>query len=300
MNSDALVCVAGWEERFAAGLKLDVDRFHPTEIVMIVFQEYKEETQASRSAVVSYAAENQIVCRELSVHREPLEVWDTLRSDFTRSAWSQKRVVLDITTMPREVIWWSLSFLMEAGCELRYIYHRPQSYSSEWLTRDTATPRLVYQHSGIAKLGKPTALLLLNGFDTERAEQMIQFFEPHLLMVGLQHGTQFQNEERNLKRAERLGQLIRNIRTFEIDAYSTDHGFSAIVEQIKPLVAQYNIIAASLGPKTSAIAMFRVIAEFPEIALAYAPSRQFNLEYSSGIGDSIEGSVKSELMDHGV
>jgi hypothetical protein len=158
----------------------------------------------------------------------------------------------------------------------------------------------VYQHSGIAKLGKPTALLLLNGFDTERAEQMIQFFEPHLLMVGLQHGKQFQNEERNLKRAERLGQLIRNIRTFEIDAYSTDHGFSAIVEQIKPLVAQYNIIAASLGPKTSAIAMFRVIAEFPEIALAYAPSRQFNLEYSSGIGDSIEGSVKSELMDHEV
>ena len=92
MNSDALVCVAGWEERFAAGLKLDVDRFHPTEIVMIVFQEYKEETQASRSAVVSYAAENQIVCRELSVHREPREVWDTLRSDFTaqlghRSEW---------------------------------------------------------------------------------------------------------------------------------------------------------------------------------------------------------------------
>ena len=95
---------------------------------------------------------------------------------------------------------------------------------------------------------------------------MIQFFEPHVLVVGLQHGKQFQNEERNLKRPERLGQLIRNIKTFEIDAYSTDHGFSAIVEQIKPLLPDYNIIAASLGPKTSAIAMFRVIAEFPEIA----------------------------------
>ena len=159
MNSDALVCVAGWENRFAAGLKLDVDRYHPAEIVMIVFQEYKDETQASRSEVVSYAAEKGIVCRELSVHREPREVWDTLRSDFTSSTWSQKRVVLDISTMPREVIWWSLSFLMGVGCELRYVYHRPQSYSSEWLTRDTDRPRLVYQHSGIAKLGKPTALL---------------------------------------------------------------------------------------------------------------------------------------------
>ena len=298
MNSDALVCVAGWEERFVAGLKLDVDRFHPAEIVMIVFQEYKEETQANRSAVVLYAAENGIVWRELSVRREPREVWDTLRSDFTSPLWSRKRVVLDITTMPREVIWWSLSFLLEAGCELHYVYHRPQSYSSEWLTRDTDRPRLVYQHSGIAKLGKPTALLLLNGFDTERAEQMIQFFEPRLLLVGLQRGKQFENEERNLKRGERFGELIRNIKTFEIDAYSVDHGFSAIVEQVKPLLPDYNIIAASLGPKTSAIAMFRVIAEFPEIALAYAPSRQFNIGYSSGIGDSIEGSVDSRRLDH--
>jgi hypothetical protein len=260
---------------------------------MIVFQEYKDETQASRSEVVSYAAENGIVCRELSVHREPREVWDTLRSDFTSTAWLHKRVVLDISTMPREVIWWSLSFLIEAGCELHYVYHRPQSYSTDWLTRDTDRPRLVYQHSGIAKLGKQTALLLLNGFDTERAEQMIQFFEPRLLAVGYQHGKQFENEERNLKRGKRFEELIRNIKTFEIDAYSADHGFRAIVDQVKPILPDYNVIAASLGPKTSAIAMFRVIIEFPEIALAYAPSRQFNIGYSSGIGDSIEGSVGS-------
>ena len=180
---------------------------------------------------------------------------------------------------------------------MHYVYHRPQSYSKDWLTRDTDRPRLVYQHSGIAKLGKPTALLLLNGFDSERAEQLIQFFEPHLLVVGLQSGKQYENDERNYSRGERLDKLTRNIKTFEIDAYSADHGFSAIIEQVKPLLADYNIVAASLGPKTSAIAMFRVVTEFPEIAIAYAPSRQFNIGYSSGIGDSIEGAVDSRRMD---
>jgi len=129
---------------------------------------------------------------------------------------------------------------------------------------------------------------------------MVQFFEPRLLVVGLQLGEQYENDERNYRRGERLDQLIRNIKTFEIDAYSTDHGFSAIVEQVKPLLPDYNIVAASLGPKTSAIAMFRVIAEFPEIALAYAPSRQFNIGYSSGIGDSIEGAVDSHRLNHEV
>jgi hypothetical protein len=292
---DYLVCVAGWEERFAAGLRVDMDRYRPIAILMIVFSEFSSQTETSRAQVESYAAANGITCRELIVHREPQEVWQKLRSEFGNVSWRNKNVALDISTMPREVMWWSLSFLAAAECKLSYIYHRPLTYSDDWLTRDTARPRLVYQHSGIAKLGKPTALLLLNGFDTERAEQMIQFFEPRVLLLGLQKGSQFRNEERNIQGGEKLRQIMRNLSIFEMDAYSEDHGFRAIVEKVKPILPDYNLIAASLGPKTSAIAMFRVATMFPEIALAYAPSRQFNTGYSSGIGDSIEGTIEPPI-----
>jgi hypothetical protein len=108
----------------------------------------------------------------------------------------------------------------------------------------------------------------------------------------LQKGSQFRNEERNVQGGEKLRQIMRNLSTFEMDAYSEDHGFRAIVEKVKPILPDYNLIAASLGPKTSAIAMLRIATMFPEIALAYAPSRQFNTFYSSGIGDSIEGTIE--------
>ena len=71
---------------------------------------------------------------------------------------------------------------------IQYVYYFPASYATEWLSRDTDRPRLVYQHSGISELGRDTCLLLLSGFDTDRAAQLLQFFERAAVVVGIQKG----------------------------------------------------------------------------------------------------------------
>jgi len=51
-----------------------------------------------------------------------------------------------------------------------------------WLSRDPGKPRFVFKMSGLTKLGQPTALVILTGFDVQRTEQLIRFFEqPSLL-----------------------------------------------------------------------------------------------------------------------
>jgi len=291
-NIDALICVAGWEDRFAEGLKRDIASYKPKTLMMLVFEEFSANTQQKRTHVLNDAWFHEIDSTEVKLRRTSREVWATIRTTFDAGSWNQKNVVLDISTMPREVIWWTLTALAEARCNVQYVYYHPERYSTSWLTRDTATPRLVYQHSGLAKLGKATALLLLNGFDHERAAQLVQFFEPRLLLLGLQVGDQFDNRAKNSEQSKLLQQTIRNIVTFELDAFSSDCGYAAIKAAVEPHVKEFNVVAASLGPKTSAIALFQLAREFPDIALAYAPSRQFNPEYSSGVGPSLSGDIK--------
>ena len=286
---DVVVAVAGWEERFLQGLERDVDAYQPALVILLIFEEYLEMTQRNREALTGTLKDKGISIQEATLRREPKEVWSTLRATFSDVNLAGKSVLLDVSTMPREVIWWSLKFLQAGECNVRFIYHRPGSYSPDWLTRDTGEPRLVYQCSGIARLGQPTGLLLLSGFDLDRARRMIQYFEPSLILLGIQVGHQFDNQSKNIDPSRALGERTSLAKAFDMDAFGGDWGFQAMLNAVHPHLASHNIIAASLGPKVSALSLFRLHNIYPEIALSYAPSRQFNPEYSKGIGDSIEG-----------
>jgi hypothetical protein len=290
-SSDVVIAVAGWEQRFLKGLERDIETHEPASIVLLAFEEYKEMTRANREALSRQCNEKRISLQEVTLRREPKEVWRSLQELFGDASFSDKKILLDISTMPREVIWWSLKFLQRRASTISFVYHRPGGYASDWLTRDTGEPRLVYQCSGIARLGKPTGLLLLSGFDSDRALRMIQYFEPSLILLGIQNGEQFDNQSKNINPAREISERMTLVNAFDMNAFGVDWGFEAMSDAVRPALATHNIIAASLGPKVSGISLFMLHCTYPQIALAYAPSRQFNVDYSSGIGDSISGSV---------
>jgi hypothetical protein len=291
---DAVVAVAGWEERFKAGLRLDLESNAPSELVILTFEEYLRPTEGPRSEVSGFAKGSGVNYTEVRVKREPLALWTKMRETFSGGHWANRHVLVDISTMPREVIWWTFSSLRAAQAHVSYIYYKPREYSSSWLTRDTARPRLVYQHSGVSELGKDTCLLILTGFDADRAGQLIQFFEPRRVLMGLQSGAQFENQVRNVERAKQLLKGKAGLRCFDLDAYSADHGLRAIKDALSEELAVFNVVAASLGPKLSAVALYRLQREHQKVALAYVPSRQFSMAYSFGIGDPFGGVLASE------
>lgn len=288
---EAIIAVAGWEERFAKGLLVELNRHPPRQLVVFAFEEYLDQTQAGRAEARVSASECAISYREVLVTREPTKLWKIVREELENRKWTQRLVLLDITTMPRELIWWAFSALQAVDCQVSYVYHKPGGYPEDWVTRDTDRPRLVYQHSGISVFGRGTCLLIVSGFDTDRIAQLIQFFEPRAVTIGLQLGDQYENQRRNVDTIQRLLGTAPNVRFFEMDAYSSDHGLAAMEEAIKAEMDRYNIVATSLGPKPSAVALYRLQRKYPDIALAYAPSRQFNMNYSIGIGGSIDGEL---------
>lgn len=293
MDNDALfVTMASWEERFLLGSRKMLANLKPRRAIMYFAEEYEDWSQENRFQFEACCQEHRIVCesRRLSI-LSPASTWRKIKDDLTSQIVVSTEVTVDITTMPRDVIWTAFSFLHEMRCIVNYVYHRPGRYSTDWLSRDPDLPRLVYKLSGEGQFGRPTTLLIVTGFDVRRTEQLIRFFEPKVTLMGLQTGSQFANESMNAAIHSRLTREDGSMMRFNVDAYASDCGQKQIEDALADYHQNSNVVVSSLGPKPSAIALYRIYKKWPQIALCYAPSREYNLNYSSGLGDSLQGRV---------
>ena len=246
---------------------MDCDELHCAEVVVFYFSGYRSQTRDARAVVRRECELRSLLYTEDKLdHTQPHA--NLLRLESIISGLdSSSPVVVDISTMPREVIW-QLFWLCETQeGSLDYRYHSPADYSDEWLSRDPGRPRLVHKLSGIASPQAKTALLLAVGYDDQRVAQLVRFFEPSKLMLGLQVDSPFPSNDRMMRRY--VSRLRRSGagETFEIDAFEPDHGYHTFEEKLVDVVSQYNVVLGSLGPKLSAVSLFRIRQRWPHVAL---------------------------------
>lgn len=291
MNNRRLISVLGWEDRFLQGLKQDVEQFSINVVDLLIYEEYLPATSQHLNAANALSREAECTFREHHVHyKNPVTTWKYLQAWITREIKSDEEVWLDLTTMPRETIWSLLSFLVSTGCVVHYVYWPPASYTGEWLCKEPDRPRLLFKHSGVAALEKDTALIILTGYDEERTAQLVSHYEPKLTLLGIQTGEQFNNENRNsLLIHEVQCKGATDLQSFYVNAYEAQHGLLKLREVVTSLLDKYNVIVSSLGPKLSAIAVYKLYQEIPDIALTYVPTHQYNLNYSQGIKEGVTG-----------
>ncbi|MFA4987402.1 MAG: hypothetical protein WC712_12525, partial [Candidatus Brocadiia bacterium] len=136
-----LVTVASWEERFSLGFERLLNEFTTSNILMYFVAEYAERTEEPRNHVIRLCKESkrQIESLELSF-AAPARSWQVLYESISSGIPAGASVVVDLSTMPREVIWMVLDLLQERGATIKYVYNPPRSYDLEWLTRDPGRP----------------------------------------------------------------------------------------------------------------------------------------------------------------
>jgi hypothetical protein len=294
---DMLISVLGWEDRFIKGAKNTIDKYDFERILLFKYCHYEEFTNANFNKLKHYCRD-EIDLNIVEFKDDiPVNKWNQIRQYFVDNNLIYKRVLLDITTMPRDVIWTVLYFLLlkkNDKTTIDFIYHKPKKYSKTWLTKVPGEPRMLFKHSGITKLGLPTALLILTGFDIERVKQLVYKYEPKVIILGIQTGKQYGNNERNIKLNNQLIEIFKdysNIEKFNIDAYSHNNGLEDIEDAIISLNNEYNIIAASFGPKPSAISLYKCFKNNENMALTYVPSKNISKNYSKGFKNSLFGNV---------
>lgn len=295
-----LIASPSWEER-SLGFLLDIEVLNIDKVITIEYIDslFPVETQEVIEKIEKEIRLRNILIEHVELSNDLIEKWKVL-SDFIAllEISPNDEIYLDITTMSRNVIWALLFFLHQKKVDINIGYYQPKTYSLEWISKEPDVPRLLFKHSGIYKMGKPTALLILTGFDPERTRQLVRYYEPQKVILGLQEGTQFFNHELNNimnHKTACVGLIdIDNICDFKFSAYSEDNGFSIIDSQLEPLLEEYNVIVSSQGPKLSAIALYKCFLKHEEIALSYVPCKEYNNRYCEGIGLRFGTSLKAE------
>jgi len=279
---DILIVVLGWEERYILGIEDDFKNFIFNKVVMLNFNIKTEETTKNRDKTIKICEVNSVQLQEIDLdYFNSIGSWNKISEELSIGE-NGKKNLINISTIPRETIWIIVHLFKIKASKLDFVYHKPKCYSKDWVTKEPGEPRLLLKHSGIQKLNYPTALIIISGFDIERAKQLIYFFEPKLTLLGIQKGSQFDNLTRN-QESHKILQDISNVIEFETDAYTNDFGYKTLISQI--------IIVTSLGPRSTAVAIYKAFLAHPEIALAYVPNKIFNSNCTEGIGDKIMGTI---------
>lgn len=277
-NYDRIIACCSWEERFLEGLKQN-HKLHPTaKLDLYCIEEFRRLYSSNLNTVKDTI--NDVNINSISINEE-VDSFLKLEETIKNISGSNK-ILLDITTMPRFLIWYILHYLASFRINADFIYYQPEGYTKDkWLSRDPEQPRLLLKRSGIFLPDRPTALIVQPGFDVERIKQLLIRFEPSKLILLSQSGTQFENLERN-KKVVQSSLSMEQIENREINAFQDDFGKKDISEVLTGIEEDTNIVMCSLGPKPGAIGMFMINEENPNIGLIHAPSKEYNLEYSFG------------------
>lgn len=291
-NIDLFICSSGFEVRSKSfALALDVNTvkdaliFHIDENYIISYENLKEiENKIPQIKTVQHPKNN------------PIETYDIILSEFNQFYNSVAKdnkinIVIDVTTFTREV----LLILFKAINQKTYIdisniylvYTPAENYPCEWLTRGVRYIRSIFGYSGMILPSKKLMLVILNGFENERTEEIINSFEPNAILLGRPSNEASINESLGIRGNEKFEHIrqkhISNIaEDFEFSCVEVDSTINTIEELVKKYEGDYNIVLSPLNNKVSTIAAAFVALKNENIQVCYASANQYNInEYST-------------------
>lgn len=290
-NKKLLITTASWEERFSLGMNRLIDEGCIATMIVFYYEEYSCLTQDCRESVREKAKSLKILYEEYKLSfNDTVESWKTVM-DVIRQVVNIKDVLLDISTMPREVVWYICDEFVRCRRKIMYVYNPPEKYA-DWLSRDPGKPRFLYRLGGIHEIGKKTLLFIQTGFDVERTKHLVRVYEPDMLILAMQTGDQYENSEKNIEAHKQVFKNLSGTEYIEIDGYDYDDSLAVVKDRLMGLSKKYNIIVASLGPKVCSMAIYKFREDMPDMALIYVPSNEYNDKYSYGIKCSIYGELE--------
>lgn len=285
-----LIAFGSWEERFRAGVELDLRSTGCQSLVVFYYDGYAKRTEAGRQAVRRCCETAAVDLFESRLGADSFRMsWKEIFMQIDQRVKGGDEVTVDISTMPRDIVWSVFWMLERKHVDIKYVYHSPAEYGGDWLSRDPRPPRMVYKLSGELVSLDETVLLLILGYDFQRAQRLIRWYDPDRIIVGVQTGDRFErNRDLMQQQLEELNHH-NDVVSFEVDAFAGDRGRAAIREAIRDVSETENVIMSSLGPKLTSVSIYEVQREFPRFGLAYTPANEFSDDYSSGIGRSYAG-----------
>lgn len=212
---------------------------------------------------------------------------------------SPMTLLVDITTFTHEsllIFIFLLRIHFKKSDKIYFGYTNAHEYSlgepveNKWLSKGVAEVRTVLGYSGNIISSKKMHLIILVGYEHERASRLIQILEPSVISLGYGRAissTSAKNMDANLKYHELVriaASTYEGVINFEFscnDPYSTK---SAIIEQAN-ISDKYNVVVAPMNTKITTMGAALSALDMDNIQLCYAQAMNYNYNYYSSPGD---------------
>ncbi|MDE0040181.1 MAG: hypothetical protein OXU77_21865 [Gammaproteobacteria bacterium] len=209
-----------------------------------------------------------------------------------------RRIGVDITTFTRESLLIMLSCLwqvLEQSDEVVLFYCRALEYdsrhegSAKWLSRGIREVRSVIGYPGNLRPSRRSHLVVLAGFEDDRALRLIAEVEPAVVSVGIpdeagghaaDHSATADLKMRSIRR------VVGDVREFRFNAYDPYGCFRSVGREVKR-TSGMNTILAPMNTKISTVSagMFAMVE--PDVQLCYAQAELYNLDAYSEPGKDV-------------
>ena len=289
---ETFICAAGFEDRSRSV----AEQLDPNNVKNVIVLENGD--------FHAYVARNSSIIKErfkntLSVPLRtdnPLFVADALKSKVLPLISSSTGLCLiDITTLTHEQLLIFIRLLTELSplpkTTLAYTgadeYSVNSSREDKWLTKGVAEIRAVLGYPGIMLPSRRLHLIVLVGFEHERAEKLIEQCEPALISLGLgrkdqsvsskHHATNADFHERVRKSAEGLSTSIVGVHQFEFSCVDPQTTMMDVIAQADKFV-DHNVAVCPMNTKPSTIGAALAGLKKEHVQLIYAQPIEYNID----------------------
>lgn len=210
----------------------------------------------------------------------------------------KKNIFVDITSMSHELLTMLIGLFHQLDLlkQIKFLYLNAEKYSTNtsdeelWLSRGVRAIRSVLGFPGIMYPSKKLHLIILAGFEVERAQHVIVDYEPARLSIGkgsLDQSISTAHHKRNTFFASKLENIIKTkdimmekVDGFEFSCIEPMLAKEQIIEYIKLINtdSDYNHVLVPLNTKISTIGAALAALEIPELQICYAEAEEYNYE----------------------
>ena len=293
---DIFVCSSSFEER-CLSICSALKRNKYTEAFIIFNKEYIEYTKNNLNSQKEIIKQKYNLV-ETSI-KNPLLTADNIREQIIEYVIKKdkKSILIDITTFTHEVLLILLKLLMLycPGITITCVYTSAKEYcagedvNKKWLSKGIEEVRAVLGYSGNLLPSKKYHLLIIVGYEYERAIAMINALEPNYLSLGYgksENATVEKDKEANshyYHLVMNMSPSYPNINKFEIscdDPYKTYKILRKFVKTNK----EENILIAPMNNKISTIGAGLLALDEERVQISYGPALTYNIQNYSTPG----------------
>lgn len=202
-----------------------------------------------------------------------------------------KDLIVDVTSFRREELLMLLAILRLdkfANISGDITYVGAGVMASDWMTRNYVQHRSVIGYAGVIKPSRPTCLIMLMGFEVERARSIIENYEPAKVIVG--RGSQSESINQGLfdRNARLVDELRKSFGVFAGDFDFSPRDPNLVVEQLANIISDvdqdHNIIIAPLHTKLSTLGVGLYAQRHQGVQVCYAVAAEYNVAAYSTVG----------------